>query len=339
VAVILGAVQFFATPFNFNRNLETAGRLARHAAAQGAQVIVLPELFNTGYVYARRLLAAAEDANGPTLAWLADLSAELGACVGGTLLLLEGAHLYNTFALACPGGQTHNYRKQHPFVWERCLFEAGPEPLVAQTPFGRLGLMVCWDIAHRAVWEAYRGRVDGVLIASSPPRLHRAVLNFPLGRKVYLAQMAPGLLRARDEIDGWYQDIPASGAAWLGVPVVHAVMAGRFVTEVPLARLSFLAASLPRPRYWPLAGQARLASLRATFYACSAIFNNKGEALARVESEEGVAVADVSMPEAAAARQKDNGAAQFSLPTLPLQVRALDWMLRPLAPLWRRGYL
>ncbi|MBI3242429.1 MAG: carbon-nitrogen hydrolase family protein [Chloroflexi bacterium] len=300
------AIQFFATPFDLNRNLQTAERLIRQAASQGAHVVVLPELFNTGYVYNKRLPAAAESGDGPTLRWLTSLSAELNIIIAGTLLLREqtsevletsevyNSEVYNVFMLAEPGGKIHRYRKQYPFLWEHCYFEAGRGPLIAETALGRIGLMVCWDIAHDKVWEQYRGKVDVMLIASSPPRFHRAVLNFPLGKKVYLAEMMPTLLRQREAIDRWYFEDVASRAAWLGSPVVHAVMAGRFVTEIPFPRLSFWLGALMRPRLWPLAGQAHLATLRATFYGTSAVFDSQGGTLARVEGEEGIAVADVS---------------------------------------------
>lgn len=238
--MLSAALQFFATPFDLTRNLNTAERLARQAAAQGAQIVVLPELFNTGYVYTRRLSAFAEDDDGPTLRALTRWSAELGARIAGTLLLREGQSIFNVFVLVEPDGKIHKYRKQHPFLWERCYFEAGREPLIVETDLGRIGLMVCWDIAYRSVSEAYRGKVDLLLIASAPPRLHRAVLNFPLGRKVYLAQIMPALVRDRDAIDGWYAEAVAARAAWLGAPIVHAVMAGRFVTEMPFPRLSLL---------------------------------------------------------------------------------------------------
>src|SRR3989338_2409476 len=91
------AVQFFATPFDLNHNLETAERLIRQAAGQGAQLAVLPELFNTGYVYTPRLFAFAEQADGLTLRWLTRLSADLRLLIGGTLLIRAGAAVFDTF--------------------------------------------------------------------------------------------------------------------------------------------------------------------------------------------------------------------------------------------------
>lgn len=330
----VAALQFAATPFDLTRNLETARRLVRQAAAGGARLVVLPEMFNTGYVYTPRLGAFAETEQGLTLRVLRDLSAELGVCLAGSLLLRQGGQVYNTLALVQPGGRLHCYHKQHPFLWERCYFAPGQGPLVVETEFGRLGCLLGWDLAHPAAWDAYAGRVDLLVAASAPPRLHRAVLNFPLGRKVYLAQLLPGLLRQRDALDGLYQAGVAQRAVALGVPVAHAVLSGRFVTELPLARLSLLAAAGARPRYWPLLRQARLASLRATFYAATAIYSAAGAALAQVEGDEGLALAEVEFGAAGPAP------ATAAPPTpIPAAVRRFERLLRPFAARYYREHL
>jgi len=323
------ALQFFAAPFDLTRNLDMVERLTRQAVAQGAQIVVLPELFNTGYVYTPRLFAFAETEDGLTLRRLVRLSGELKVHLAGPLLLREGKQVFNVFALVEPGGKIHKYCKRHPFLWERCYFEAGREPLIVETGFGRIGLLTCWDIAYRDVSEAYRGRVDLLLIASAPPRFHRAVLNFPLGKKVYLAQLMPALLRDREAIDRWYFEDVAERAAWIGAPAVHAMMAGRFVTEVPFPRASFLAAALSRPQYLSLFTEAHLASLRATFYGTSGIFNAQGETLARVEGEEGIAVADVSpgnVREPTSPPASNSSA--YLLPKVPAQLRVMNWLMQ-----------
>src|SRR5258708_10168799 len=287
------AVQLSATPFDRQRNLDAAGRLARQAVSQGAQLVVLPELFNTGYVFSPRLTQSAEAVDGPTVTWLRQQSAALGAHLAGTLLLRRAGQVHNVFVLAVPDGGLHTAAKRHPFLWERCYFEPGGAPAIAETALGRLGLLVGWDALHPASWAACAGRVDAVLMASAAARWHRSVLNFPGARKVYLAQLMPALLRERDALDQLYSTHLAACAAALGVPVVQAVMAGRFVTPIPLARFSLLCAAWRRPRYWPLARQAHLASLRATFYGGSAIYDGRGGVLAAAVGEEGGAMADL----------------------------------------------
>lgn len=319
------ALQFPATPFDREHNLATAARLARAAVDQGAQLLVLPELFNTGLVYSPRLKQAAEPEDGPTLAWLAAQSRALGAHLAGSLLLRRAGQVHNVLALAAPDGARHLYAKRYPFLWERCSFAPGRQPVIAETALGRLGLLVGWDAVHPAAWAGYAGQVDAVLIAAAPARLHRAVLNFPGAQKAYLAQLLPALLRERDGLDGLFSAHTAACAAALGVPVVQAVMAGRFVTQLPLARVSLLAAAWRQPRYWPLARQARLASLRATFYGGSAIYGPDGALLAEAAGEEGLAVADLP-PRAAA-----GPARSVPRPRLPAELRRFEWLLRPLA--------
>jgi hypothetical protein len=75
--------------------------------------------------------------------------------------------------------------------------------------------------------------------------------------------------------------------------LIHSALAGRFVTELPPPRLSLGLMALSRPRYWPLALAPEQASLRATFSGASAIVNARGETLARIESEEGLALAEI----------------------------------------------
>jgi predicted amidohydrolase len=198
---------------------------------------------------------------------------------------------------------------------------------VVQTRVGRLGLLVGWDATDPALWDAYAGQVDAVLVASAAPRYHRAVLNFPLGRKVYLGQLVPELMVLRDALDQVLAGPIAVQAARLGVPVVHAAMSGRFVTTFPYPRLTFLAAGLDQTHYWPLAAQAHLASLRATFYGGSAIVDADGAVAARVEAEEGIALAEVAA-RPRSAKPLPPGPAQL---VLPRTVRLLARLLPALA--------
>jgi predicted amidohydrolase len=325
--MILAAAQFFATPLERDRNLEAARRLVRQAAENGAQVVVLPALLNTGYAYAPRLSQAAEPRSGETVETLCALSAELGVVVAGGLLLREGRDVHSALAVAAPGGQPTVYAQRRVWLWERCYFAPGQGPVIAETSVGRLGLLAGWDAADPDLWQAYAGRVDAVLVASALPRFHRAVLNFPLGRKLYLGQLVPALVAQRDALDQLLDRQIAAQAARLGVPVAHAAMSGRFVAALPFPRLSVWLAGLDQPRYWPLAVQAHQATLRATFYGGSAIIAVDGSLAARVGAEEGIALADVALqPQPAASRAPAPARHDW-----PPTVRLLGRVLRPLA--------
>ena len=172
-------------------------------------------------------------------------------------------------------------------------------------------------------WRPSWLRVDAVLLAAAAPRLHRAVLNFPLGRKAYLAQLMPALLRRRDDLDSQLHRAAAHAAAVLGVPVIHAALCGPFVTQLPRPRLSLLACAIASPRHWPLISQARLATLRASFNAGSAIFDPHGQTLAEAPAGEVLALATLDLP----APPPSDAPAPLPRVSLPWQLRLLDRLL------------
>lgn len=120
------------------------------AAARGAQVVVLPELVSSGYVFrdAGEARALAEAADGPTLAGWAERAAAHGLVVVGGFPELGGdGRLYNSAALVDPSGVRAVYRKAHLWDREQLAFTPGDEPPpVLDTPHGRIGVMVCYDL-------------------------------------------------------------------------------------------------------------------------------------------------------------------------------------------------
>ena len=120
------------------------------AAAAGAQVVVLPELVSSGYVFrdAAEARALAEPADGPTLAGWAERAAAGGlVIVGGFAELGADGRLYNSAALVDPDGVRAVYRKAHLWDREPLVFAAGDEPpAVLDTAHGRIGVIVCYDL-------------------------------------------------------------------------------------------------------------------------------------------------------------------------------------------------
>jgi 5-aminopentanamidase len=120
------------------------------AATAGAQVVVLPELAASGYVFhdAQEARALAEPGDGPTLSGWAERAALHGLVVaGGFAELGAGGELYNSAALIDPGGVRAVYRKAHLWDREKLLFTPGDDPPpVLDTLHGRIGLIVCYDL-------------------------------------------------------------------------------------------------------------------------------------------------------------------------------------------------
>lgn len=158
-------------------NLEQAAALLNQAAAQGARLAVLPEHFAC-LVPEGQPHPHPEPLKGPTLAFLADQARRLGLwIVGGSL------------AEAAPGGKTRNtspllddqgklvavYRKIHLFdlalpdqpAWlESRLVVPGRRLALADTPLGRLGMSICFDLRFPELYR--RLRLKGAEILTAP---------------------------------------------------------------------------------------------------------------------------------------------------------------------------
>ncbi|AZD24963.1 carbon-nitrogen hydrolase family protein [Pseudomonas chlororaphis subsp. aurantiaca] len=133
---------------DYNRDL--GQRAIREAAAEGAQVVVLPELVQSGYVFADRqeALALSEPLDGPTLTLWKALAAELQVViVGGFCERLNAGQVANSAALVEPEGRVTVYRKAHLWDREKLVFTVGDQPPpVVETRFGAIAMLICYDL-------------------------------------------------------------------------------------------------------------------------------------------------------------------------------------------------
>jgi predicted amidohydrolase len=132
----------------YNRTLTE--RAIRSAASRGAQVVVLPELVQSGYLFAdcSEALSSSESIDGPTLRLWEVLARELEiVIVAGFCERLEGDRVANSAAMIDVKGLRAVYRKAHLWGAENSIFSAGrTQPPVVDTAFGRIGMMICYDL-------------------------------------------------------------------------------------------------------------------------------------------------------------------------------------------------
>ncbi len=156
----VAAIQMASGP-NVNANLLEATRLLRKAADAGAKLVVLPENFALmGMSEFDKVKIREADGDGPLQEFLAEQAAKLGLwLVGGTIPL--AAHDPDKVNAACllfddNGNRVARYDKIHLFdvqitesderYNESESIEPGSEVVVVDTPFGKLGLAVCYDL-------------------------------------------------------------------------------------------------------------------------------------------------------------------------------------------------
>jgi N-carbamoylputrescine amidase len=138
-----------------NENLAKTIWKVREAAARGAQVICLQELFRSQYFCREEnaeLFALAESIPGPSTEALGKLARELKVVIVASLFERRAPGLYhNTAAVLGPDGEIAGlYRKMHipddPLYFEKYYFTPGDLGFSSiATPYGRLGVLVCWD--------------------------------------------------------------------------------------------------------------------------------------------------------------------------------------------------
>lgn len=220
------AIQMPCAIFDVPSNLQRADELLRQARDGGAEIVVLPELFNTGYGLCPDYGPFSETAEGPTLSYLRQRSRRWKMAIAAGFVERDGRHLYDSLAFCLPDGNLHIYRKRNLVFWERFRFHPGRSPLVVPTPFGRVGFAVCADMIYRRVWDGYRGRIDLAVVSAAWPDFACR----QTGRKHWLLGHVGPLSR----------EIPCKVAQDLGIPVIFANQCGETRTTIPVLRTTIL---------------------------------------------------------------------------------------------------
>jgi len=132
-----------------DRNVSRSLEFIAAAADQGARLIVLPELANSGYVFETREEAfelAEEIPDGPTCAAWAKIATERDIYLVAGISERYGQVLYNSAVIIGPHGYIGTFRKVHLWNEENLFFEPGNLGFpVFQTPIGRIGTFICYD--------------------------------------------------------------------------------------------------------------------------------------------------------------------------------------------------
>jgi len=150
----VGLVQMSATP-DPDKNLQRAIDRLHQAQAKGAQIVCLPELFQTQYFCQREdaaLFDLAEPVPGPTTTRLSEVSKQLKIVLIASLFEKRAPGVYHNTAVMIDSDGTLRgiYRKMHipddPLYYEKFYFTPGDLGFKAfDTQVGRVGTLVCWD--------------------------------------------------------------------------------------------------------------------------------------------------------------------------------------------------
>ncbi|MEW5936726.1 MAG: carbon-nitrogen hydrolase family protein [Candidatus Thermoplasmatota archaeon] len=129
------------------------GTIERIAGEAGADLLVFPELFLTGYVVRDDMRILSEPLSGQSCTRISEIAKDTGAVIIFGMAEKDARRrgiIYNTAVIAPPSGELHSYRKMFlanfgPFE-ERTYFAPGRRLDLIDTHVGRIGLQVCFDI-------------------------------------------------------------------------------------------------------------------------------------------------------------------------------------------------
>ena len=177
-AFLAAAIQMVSVP-SVEENLRIAGELVADAAARGAKLAVLPEIFAyMGLKDTDKIAIREPDGRGPIQQFLADTARRHRIWVVGGSVPLEASvtdKVRNTLLVYDDQGRrAARYDKIHLFGFENgterylesATIEAGERPLGIDTPLGRIGLSVCYDVRFPELYRAL-GPVDMILVPSA----------------------------------------------------------------------------------------------------------------------------------------------------------------------------
>lgn len=141
--------------------------------ARGADLVILPEMFSTGF--SMESAALAEPENGPTTLWLRKQAQRIDAVICGSLIIQAADGSYrNRLLWARPDGSLAHYDKRHLFrmAGEHKHYSAGDQQVVLALKGWRVRPLICYDLRF-PVWSRDAGGTDLLLYTANWPGARR----------------------------------------------------------------------------------------------------------------------------------------------------------------------
>jgi len=154
-------------------NEERAAAFIDEAAHRGSDLVVLPELWRSGYDLASASRYAAPLGSG-SFAWVAGQARSHGLWIAGSLLEARSGQICNTATLHSPEGElVAVYRKVHLFrlMDEHLYLAAGDRAPVFELPWGRSAMGICYDLRFPELFRHYA--LEGAVLVLLPAQWPR----------------------------------------------------------------------------------------------------------------------------------------------------------------------
>ncbi len=277
------AVQMRTRAGDVRGNLARARAGVEQAVSRGAELVLLPELVDVGYSMDLSNRPNCRPLDGSPTSELATWAREYGVWIGGSVYERAASGCYNTFVLIGKDQECFTHRKRTPAAFESFLFQPGTDPLVVDTPLGRIALVICAESEYAAHLREVRAA-----------RPHLVLMVFAAaGRLPWLEK------KLGPEFGQRIRRIQRDWARMVGAPVVAACATGPFQSMLP---------------------RIPVVQLKSQFYGQSAIHDRHGRCLAQLDDAEGVVCHEIALEPGVPACEPPSG--PWVDPALPRWARA-----------------
>jgi predicted amidohydrolase len=169
--------------------------------SQPTEIVVLPEMFSTGFSMQPKKLA--EPMDGETVEWMKRIAAKKKIILTGSVIIEEDRNFYNRLVWVLPNGQIGYYDKRHLFAYgdEDQHYTAGKKRLIASVKGWKINLMVCYDLRF-PVWSRQQGDFEYdvlIYVANWPERRVHAWTTLLRARAIENQSYVIGVNRTGDD--------------------------------------------------------------------------------------------------------------------------------------------
>jgi len=190
------------------------------------QVVVLPEMFSTGFSMRPEVLA--ESMSGDTVQWMKRMAAEKRVILTGSVIIEEEGQYYNRLIWMLPNGHYGFYNKRHLFAYagEDQHYAPGSQRFIASVNGWRIHLVVCYDLRF-PVWARQQFTEEGfeydlfLCVANWPERRNTAWKTLLQARAIENQCYAIGVNRVGEDGNGIYHSGDSMVVDPLGEVLYH----------------------------------------------------------------------------------------------------------------------
>jgi omega-amidase len=166
------------------KNLQMFTEKFQNEELNGSDLIILPEMFNTGFTMKSELFA--ESMDGKTVSWMREMAAQKNAVVAGSLIIKSEGKNYNRLVWMLPDGVVHFYDKRHLFrmAGENEHFSPGKERVIFNIKGWRICPLICYDLRF-PIWSRNSNNFDLLFyVANWPERRSHAWRSLLVARAI-----------------------------------------------------------------------------------------------------------------------------------------------------------